>query len=61
MPIIDEYENLLQDNKMFGAIDPLVYLQDISAFEKQDFLAKIWIQLADITSQIQDLLLKKWI
>lgn len=50
--------NILQDNGMFGAIDPLVYLQKISAFEKQDFLAKIFLQLADIASQVQDLFLK---
>ena len=42
----------------FGAFDPLPYLQEISAFEKTDFLVKIWIQLADIAVQVQDLLLK---
>lgn len=50
--------NTIQNNKMLGAIDPLPYLQDVSAFEKQDFMAKIFLQLADLSAQIQDLLLR---
>jgi len=51
--------NVLQNNKMLGAIDPLPYLQDLSALEKQDILYKIKAQIADLFAQIQDLLIKK--
>lgn len=37
--------NVWQNNGFFGAIDPLPYLQNISAFEKTDFLAKIQLQI----------------
>lgn len=54
---VKDGQNVLQNNKMFGAIDPLpLMILDISAFEKNDILAKIRLQLADIASQIQDLL-----
>lgn len=56
---VKDGNNILQDNGFFGAIDPLPYMQNLSAFEKQDIFAKIWLQLADIASQIQDLLLKQ--
>mgnify|MGYP001586665487 CR=1 FL=1 len=50
--------NVLQNNGMFGAIDPLVYLQDISAFEKTDFLAKIQLQIWQLSDWITNLLNK---
>lgn len=48
--------NILQNNKMFGCIDPLVYLQNISAFEKTDIRAKISLMLMDIAEQIAELI-----
>jgi len=52
-------ENILNGG-MFGAIDPLPLMNlNMTAFEKNDLLAKIKLQLVDIASQIQDLLLNK--
>jgi len=50
--------NVLQNNGMYGAIDPLVYLQNISAFEKTDFLAKIQLNIWSIADQIAELINK---
>lgn len=47
--------NVLQDNRMYGCIDPLVYLKNISAFEKTDLLAKIQLMLWDIGDSIKSL------
>jgi len=50
--------NILQDNGMFGAIDPLPYIQDISASEKQSILYHIALQVSDLAKQVSEFLLK---
>jgi len=56
---VNHGENILNGG-MLGAIDPLPLMNlNMTAFEKNDLLAKIKLQLADIASQIQDLLLNK--
>jgi len=56
---VKDGKNILQDNGFFGAIDPLPLMElNLSAFEQQDFFAKIFIQLSDIAQQVADLLLK---
>lgn len=47
------------NNGYGGAFDPLPYLQDISAQEKQGFLQRISYELADILGQIQNILQRK--
>lgn len=55
----DKGVNVMANSSMFGAIDPLPYLQDLTAYEKSDMLYKIKLMLMDIAVQIEDLLLKK--
>ena len=55
---VENGANILQNNQMYGCIDPLAYIEPLSAIEKQDTLAKIFLMLADISAQVQDLFLK---
>lgn len=45
--------NALQGNGMFGCIDPLVYMQNLSAAEKTDILAKIQLMIWQIGDYIK--------
>lgn len=52
----DDGTNIWQGNGFFGAIDPFVYLQDISAMEQTDIFAKIQIMIWDIADQVNFLI-----
>lgn len=52
------WHNLFQDNGFYGAIDPTVYLEMTPAFDKNSFLMRIRLQVADIMNKMVDLLTK---
>jgi len=57
---VKDGKNVLQGNSMFGAIDPLPLMNlNLTAFEKNDLLAKIKLQLMDLFQQVADLLAKR--
>ena len=57
-PVDELGNNVLRGNGFFGAIDPLPYLQNISAIGKASFRSRILLQLADLIVRIEDFLLR---
>jgi murein DD-endopeptidase MepM/ murein hydrolase activator NlpD len=57
-PVDDNENNVLQNNGYYGAVDPLPYLQLVSAYEISGVLYKIRILLANILTNVSDHLIK---
>ncbi len=53
------YYNVFQDNGYYGAIDPLPYLEPFTAWEMNNFLTRLQLQIMELTNKVQDFLLKK--